>query len=347
MNGLSMKAAIDAATMPRHLLRAVSTPETTREEWAAIRATGATASDAHDIANGGRGTHKRIRAAKLAGDGFKGNAHTARGNQREPFLLQWANDFVAQCFPSSLIFAHPGNPRHMATPDGFGFGSTPAESFGVEVKSHDHSWETDAIPAEHMDQMQFGMWVTGFDRWLYVWEVMDEDGHPTLDDPSFRWVTRDEVRIARLVREVDRFLAWWDAGAPDHDDLADEIDDALADYAHGLRLGREAEALKRPSRVDLAAEVARLAAESGDDVVKLAGTRAALVWKVDTVEVLDRDAWQAGDPDTYAEWEEARIQAADATSRYLALEREALARFHKSHQTESMTIRGNREPKAA
>lgn len=342
-----IKRALDAATMPRHLLRAVSTPETTREEWHGIRAGGVTASEAHDIANGGRGTHKRIRAEKLAGAGFRGNAHTSRGNEREPFLLQWANDFVSQCFPSSLIFAHPGNLRHMATPDGFGFGATPAESFGVEVKSHDHTWTSGEIPEDHYDQMQFGMWVTGFDRWLYLWEVMGEDGRPTLEDPQYRWVARDEARIGRLVSEADRFLAWWDAGAPDHDNLADELDDALADYAHGLRLGREAEALKKPSRVTVAAEVARIAEASGDDVVKLAGTRAALVWKVDTVDVLDKDAWAEGDPEQYAEWEDARIRAADATSHYLALEREALARFHKPQQTESMTIRGNKEPKAA
>lgn len=77
--------------------------------------------------------------------------------------------------------------------------------------------------------MQTGTAVTGFDRCLYIWEVMGEDGTPRLDAPRSRWVPRDEKRIAQLIREGEKFMQWRADGAPIADaDLPDEVDEALA-----------------------------------------------------------------------------------------------------------------------
>ncbi|MCC2030646.1 YqaJ viral recombinase family protein [Microbacterium allomyrinae] len=342
---ITVKQAIDAATMPRHLLRAVTTPDTTREEWHAIRATGVTASRAHEVAHGGRATWKRIATEIEDGPAFRGNAHTARGNEREPFLLEWASVFVTPCTPSPLVFAHPGNPRHMATPDGFGFGSTPGESFGVEAKSHDANWATDEIPADHMDQMQFGMWVTGFDRWLYVWEVMGEDGRPTLQDPKHLWVRRDDVRIARLVREADAYLAWLDAGAPDLDEIPNELDDALAVDAAAAAIESAAKRRRKDARPTIDAYLDEHGKES---TVRVGGTRASLTRTAEDFTDANAAAWELGDPEHFAEYVEALQQASDARARAEQLEAEAVERFPITRiKYGPVRVAANKEPKAA
>ncbi|MDR6142072.1 hypothetical protein QE375_001626 [Microbacterium foliorum] len=268
------------------------------EKGLSARAGGVTASELHAIAQGGRSTQRRILNDKLNGATFKGNAHTRRGHEREDFLIDWASETVAPCAGNIALLGHGTILWLLATPDGLGDG------FGVEVKSHDHKWDRDDIPAEHYDQMQGGMAVTGFDRWLYVWEVMGEDGTPTLDEPHFLWVPRDEKRIARLTSEAEKFIAWRDAGAPaSDDDLPDEVDEALAVIA-------EADDIIAPHKKarEAALKVVRAHAEATADEhgSKGAGTRGSYTYSVTTKPVLDEDAWALAEPDTYAEWLAAR-----------------------------------------
>lgn len=315
-------------------LHAIAEDSLGSEEGLAARAAGVTASEIHAIAAGGRGTHRRILADKLNGSTFRGNAHTRRGHEREPFLLAWVAENVADCVENRALYAHPENPLILATPDGLG--ADGGEPFGVEAKSHDHSWgHRDDIPADHYDQMQFGMYVLGFDRWLYVWEVMGDDGTPTLDAPRYRWVARDEKRIAKLVAEAEAFLAWRAAGAPDADaDLPDEIDDALATIIEA----RAAMAEHKKAEADALAVVRRHAERTaGEHGVKGAGHRASFTYTRSTTTLLDEDAWVAAEPATYGEWVEAR-------ERLAATEEAAVELYHREKPSTRLLVTETKDP---
>ena len=58
------------------------------QEWHDGRDEGVTASEIHAIASGSMKTRRRILDAKLNGSTFKGNAHTARGHEREQAILE-------------------------------------------------------------------------------------------------------------------------------------------------------------------------------------------------------------------------------------------------------------------
>lgn len=316
-------------TINTHLVAATH-PNDDRAAWMEARSGRVTASRITGIANGGRSTWQRILADMLNGSTFKGTASTRRGNVREAFLIDYAREFIDQDIdPNGLLFVHPENDRIGATPDGT------ASTFGVEVKSHDFGWDRDDVPAEHFDQMQLGMYVTGYDRWLYVWEVMGEDGEPTLDDPHYLWVERDERRIAFLVREAQRFLAWWDAGAPATDDIPDELDDALAAWA-------DARARKKDAEIDekAAEKVIRdhIAATSGaeDDGLKRAGRAAQFVYAVSEKEVLDVDAWAAAEPDTVADFGALKTRVEEAAAAAAAL-------YHKPARSTRLNITATKD----
>lgn len=282
-----------------------------RGTWLAARATGVSASEVHAIAVGGRAAWQRILADKLNGESFKGNAETDRGRRREPYLLAYASEYLADVVPSKALYAHPDNPRHLATPDGIG------RDCGVEAKSHKFGWNRNDVPIEHYDQCQWGMHVRGASRWLYVWEVMGEDGEPTLADPQHIWIERDEKRIATLVRNADAFLAWWDSGAPAHDDLPPELDDALAAWADARERKGAAEADEKAAQNTIRAHIAKTPGAEQDGL-KLAGRRAHFTYSVTTDDELDAAAWEREEPKAFARWRDLRAEA-DAIATAAAL----------------------------
>jgi hypothetical protein len=273
-----------------------------REAWLAERAKGVCASEVHRIANGGRSTWRRILEDKLNGSTFKGNRHTRRGHRREPVLLGVLKDTVSRTIePNDRLFSHPEHSRHMATPDAMG---SDDRRFGVEVKSHAAGWARTDVPPDHYDQCQWGMWVTESPRWLYAWEVMDEDGLPSLDDPAHVWIDRDEKRIAELAAAAEAFLAWWDAGAPEDDGLPDELDEALAAWVEARARKQAAEADEKAAEAVVRAHIAGVPGAE-DKGLKLAGWRAQVAYTVSTRRVLDEAAWRAAEPDGWREWAEA------------------------------------------
>lgn len=301
-------------------LRMVAADSLGSEEGLAARAAGVTASELHAIAVGGRGTWRRILDGKLNGSTFHGNQHTKRGHEREPYLLAWACSHVAFLEPNRALFAHPENRLIMATPDGLGIEDRGGE-FGVEVKSHEHTWgDRYDIPADHYDQMQGGMAVTGIGRWLYVWEVMGEDGTPTLETPRFRWVERDEKRIAKLLKEAEAFLAWRAAGAPvADDDIPAEVDEALAIIAEA----RAAMAPHKKAEADALTIVRKHAETTADEHgSKGAGMRGSYTYAKSTTTVLDEDAWATAEPQTHGVW-------LSMQERVAATEQAAIALYHR------------------
>ncbi|KJL49506.1 YqaJ-like viral recombinase domain protein [Microbacterium hydrocarbonoxydans] len=298
-------------------LRIVAEDSLGSDEGRAARAAGVTASEAHTIAHAGRGAQLRILDDKLNGATFRGNAHTRRGHEREDFLIDWASENVALCAANIALIGHPELTWLLATPDGLGWDMAHGP-FGVEVKSHDHTWGgRDDIPAEHYDQMQIGMAVTETNWWLYVWEVMGEDGTPTLDDPRFVWVPRDEHRIGVLIGEAEKFMAWREAGAPEIDDLPADVDDALADWARARAMKTAAAAAEAAADKIIRAYALDEADERG---AKGAGQRAAFA--LTKLPVLDEAAWADAEPASYAE-------VVDMRTRVKAAEKAAAALYHR------------------
>lgn len=286
------------------------------EEWLDARAEGITASEIHDIAVGSRKAWRTILDAKLNGSTFRGNRHTRKGHEAEPLILAEARDVagVATLAPSTALFAHPEHPLHRCTPDGLGTHAQLGD-FGFEAKHHQEGHEKFEIPQDHMDQVQWGMWILGLSWWLYAVKI---DGVYGI---RHTWIGRDDKRIAFLARQADAFIAWREAGAPEIDDIPDEVDDALADYARGLALAGQGEALKKAARPVI--ENYARSSIADEDVLRKAGSRASVLYAPKTVEVLDETAWAEAEPETYAEWVDARERAA-------AQEKAALALYSKT-----------------
>lgn len=283
------------------------------EEWHEGRDEGVTASEIRGIANGSRKRWRTILDGKLNGSTFRGNASTEAGHAAEPEIIRECQALpgVVALAASHALFGSHLNPLHRATPDGLGIHEQIGE-FGAEVKNHQPGWTSEEIPAEHADQMQWGMYVTGFSWWLYAWRVEGVEGI------SHRWVMRDDARIARLVHQADSFIAWRAAGAPELDEIPDEVDDALAEYAEGMRLAAEGETLKKSSRPVIDAFALKQA--QADEPLRKSGSRAALFFqpKPDAV-VLDEAAWAAAEPETHAEYLALKKRVADVEAAALLL----------------------------
>lgn len=282
------------------------------EAGLAARAEGVTASEIYAIHTGGRSTWRRILDDKLNGSTFRGNAHTRRGHEREPFILAGMVGLkgIVALEPNVALFANAAHPLHRATPDAIGAlaDGTPV---GGEVKSRAHGWDVTTVPTEVLYQCQWGMHGLGFDRWVLGTEVMGADGEPTLDDPHVVIIERDQPLIDALARSADEFIAWREAGAPD-DTLPIEQLDVIARWnAAKSRIAaatEEAKALEKQVRSIIAA---RPGAET--DGWKFANeTAGGFTYSVTTAEQLDEAAWQDADPDGYAEIQRMRRSIAEA-----------------------------------
>lgn len=288
----------------------VATASTDRERWMAERGGHTvTASQVHRIARGSKRTWRAIVDDKLNGAKFKGNAHTERGHEREPFLLAAASVFTGDVFDATgHLFAAADDQRFRATPDAVAF----AEDYGVEAKSHIHGTDVSKIPTDHFDQMQWGMRVLGYSRWLYVTEVLGEDGEPTLDDPVFRWVPRDEGRIAELEEVAIQFLDWWDAGCPMGDtDLPDNFEAVVGAW---LAADAQAKAAAAVAKTHEKHVRALIAARTGADTAgwKPSSPVGGFTYSVTPRVVLDEDAWKTAEPDSHARVQDLKQRAAMA-----------------------------------
>jgi hypothetical protein len=305
---------VSTATLGDLELLVVVPEGASEEEWQDGRADGVTASEIHGIAAGSRKTWRRILDGKLNGSTFHGNKHTRRGHEREPYILAEARilDGVLLLTSSAALFGNQYEPLHRATPDGFGVHSELGE-FGVEVKNHHEDWTFDGIPADHFDQMQWGMHVTGLSWWLYAWAVEGVDGI------EHAWVPRDDKRIAQLVAQADAFLAWRAAGAPEIDDIPDDVDDHLAAYAAAQRAEAAARREKEAHGAEIKKWAAAQAPQEGEPLRK-SGSQASLFFEPKPdARVLDEDAWAAAEPESFAEWQRMRAAVAETAGAALAL----------------------------
>lgn len=169
-----------------------------RVDWLRARLWGVTATDARRLVTSrGKVSKQRTRllAEKLSGRTLPRLPQFAHGIEREPVIAQW----VQQRFgiaPSGAL-CHGTNHRHLATPDGIG------EHSIAEIKTS--VADLDSTARTYADQLQWQLHVTGCERVLFVVE------HRHTMRRDFRWVGRNEARIALLAEHADAFLAELDA----------------------------------------------------------------------------------------------------------------------------------------
>jgi hypothetical protein len=255
-------------------------PET-RAPWLAQRQGGITATEIRDW---GQGSKKReIINFKVTGDwaDLTGVQAVDHGVRREVVIAQWMQGKFG-IEPSNALYAHPENPRHLATPDGVTLdpfsrelvvNSVGAAVAEIKTSAHDLTpgkmdgsrWliEIDRdsyfLKSNYYTQIQWQMYVMNATVTLFIYErhngeIDSETGTYTpIGAPEWCWIPRDDALIDVLVNKVaPAALAEIDAartalkpdGLPPVSDFPSE--DAVL-VAEVLR-GRTAESTAKTSR---------------------------------------------------------------------------------------------------
>lgn len=311
--------------------RVVVPEDAPRTVWMLERGEGPTASIIWEIARGGIRTWRRILEQMMNGSTFRGNRATAAGHAREDALLDEAAEQLHQVSPNGALWAAAENDLHRATPDGIGHNSD-GTIVVVEVKSHEHGWESEAIPLAHMAQMQWQIYVLGAVSALYGFEVRDEDDMPPAEGATWIDVPRDDEMIAYLVYRADQFIAWRDAGCPDVDVLPAEVAAALAEWAP---LKRDLDATAKAEKAAAAAlkkALARMPHAERFGAVGM-GEHGGFQLGVSESTVIDEDVWAAASLVTYREYlaDVARVtdRSAVAKRMYPKTKRTSTLRFQE------------------
>lgn len=289
--------------------RVVVPEDAPREVWMAERGEGVTASEAWAIARGGIQTWRRILEQKMNGSTFRGNRATNAGHAREDALLDEAAEQLHSVAPNGALWAAADNDLHRATPDGVGRNSD-GTVVVAEVKSHEHGYKFEGIPADHLGQMQFQMRVLGAGSALYGYEVRDEDDMPPAEGATWIDVPRDEDMIDFLVMRANKFLAWREAGCPAIDvDLPEEVRVALDEWAPLKRALDEAAADEKKANAALKKAVAKLPHAERFGAVGM-GEHGGFQLTVSEKTEIDEATWSEADPDVYAHVQHLREQLA-------------------------------------
>ena len=174
-----------------------------RDDWLAKRVGRIGASDAAGFA--------KVESAPLylrakLHNRFLGNAFTVHGNGREARMLEHLK--VQQ---NTLMFHHPDNERHVATPDGFW--RQPAGRFDLylaQCKTSLHAPpRPDRIPLRYQRQMWWEQYVMGASRTALIWE-QHVDFRPVSMEPTLIWFERNDAAIEVLVTIANYVLDGFD-----------------------------------------------------------------------------------------------------------------------------------------
>lgn len=289
--------------------RVVVDADAPREVWMAERGEGVTASEAWKIAHAGAKARAGILEQKMNGSTFKGNRHTKAGHAREDAILDEAADFLAVVESNKALWASADNDLIRATPDGIGWDHE-GDLVVVEVKSHEYGYKSEAIPKDHMAQMQMQIFVMGAAYAWYGFEVRDEDDQPPVGGATWIRVDRDEEMIAYLVSAAESFIAWREDGCPDIDDLPDEVAEANAAWAPVKRELDEVAKREAAANAALKKAIAKNIPHAGRFGAVGTTPEGGFQQTVTEVVSIDEDAWAAGDPEGYARAVELRVRLA-------------------------------------
>lgn len=267
--------------------RAIPGPSSSdRSAWLAARRGGITATEVRDCAKGNSTDRRRIIAEKVTGTDtpdLSGNRHVAYGHEREPFIANW----IQRRFgiePSTVVYAHPEDPRLLATADGYSIDPMTEENLVAEIKTSKHDlWPlmTQSPPKQgervltvhrevydHMralggkqvphfwstgyyDQMQWQMFVMGAERVLFVYEQHDDQwpSPSPLGEPIACWIERNPKRISELIEVAKDLLSEVErARVSDLPQTLGTIPAEIADDVHQLLEYRNAEALAKTAK---------------------------------------------------------------------------------------------------
>ncbi|MEI3845239.1 MULTISPECIES: YqaJ viral recombinase family protein [unclassified Microbacterium] len=278
--------------------RVVVPADAPREVWLMERGEGVTASRVWAIAKGGIRTWRRELEQMMNGSSFRGTAATRAGSAREDALLDEAVEQLHQVTPNRALWSSVENDLHRATPDGIGRNSD-GTIVAVEVKSHEHGYRDEGIPADHMAQLQWQMHVLGAVSGLYGYEIRDEDDQPPADGATWIDVPRDEEMIAFLIYRANQFLAWRDAGCPDVDvDLPEDVAAALAEWAPLKRKLDAAAAAEKKAAAELKKLLAGMPHARRFGAVGM-GEHGGFQLIVTESTSFDEDAWEEDNPAVY------------------------------------------------
>ena len=207
------------------------------EPYFAARQGGMTATDIRDWPQPAK--RREILKEKVTGErDFRSVRAFRHGSARESYIIEWARA-AHGVVPSSGLYAHPENPRHMCTPDGYlaGFSleyDPGLDGVTVEVKTttkdlapgllNDERVLTSYNPKSHfhkmkyMRQVQWQMYVMNANACLFIWEKYDHDrtdpetgNFIVTDPPEWCIIPRDQKMIDALVVEANDALDVIDA----------------------------------------------------------------------------------------------------------------------------------------
>ncbi|MEE2814718.1 MAG: hypothetical protein VYC96_03515 [Actinomycetota bacterium] len=299
-----------------------------RTVWMLERGEGVTASRVWAIARGGIKTWRRELEQMMNGSTFRGTKATKAGSAREAALLDEAADQLYHVIPNAALWAAASNDLHRATPDGIGRNSD-GTLVAVEVKSHEHGYEDNGIPADHLAQLQWQMHVLGAASGLYGYEIRDEDDMPPAAGATWMDVPRDDEMIAYLVMRADQFLAWRDAGCPDVDDLPEDVQTALDAWAP-LKAQLDQVAADEKKAAAALKKAIRASTPHAERFGAVAmGEHGGYQLGVTESTSIDEAAWEADSPETLAAVREMRERAA-------AVEARAKRMYPKTTRRESL-----------
>ncbi len=177
--------------------------------WHRERARRVTKSRATQLINPSISTFKRIHEPQS----FKGNEATRRGHRLEPMVEAWVEKHLG--IPKSqILYAHPDNPMHAATPD------CALEDDGewslVEIKTTTEDWSA-GLPRKIIRDVLWQRYVMGAGWSAVVWWQVDDLGQPLTLEPVVEEVEPDAAELQKMIDGANAYLAWVEAGCPDTD----------------------------------------------------------------------------------------------------------------------------------
>ncbi|QGJ89460.1 exonuclease [Microbacterium phage Smarties] len=254
------------------------------------------------------------------------------GNYREPFIAEWASA-THGVVHSTGLYAHPDNPRHLATADGhlagFSMAYEPGENgVTVEIKTTTKDLTPGPLDAsrivievdpkshfaktKYLRQIMWQMYVMNAARCLFIWEPYTteerdrESGHYLVTGPP-EWVIieRDQEMIDALIAEADAALDLIDSaritGLPPVSDIP--VDEAI--LLNDLFAAREAIAVAEAQRVKAWDALTALYEARGEDFSEERGFAQVSYTggKPGTKKVIDSEAMKRRAPSLVARYE--------------------------------------------
>ncbi|QBI98133.1 exonuclease [Microbacterium phage Fireman] len=254
------------------------------------------------------------------------------GNYREPFIAEWAAA-THGVVHSTGLYAHPDNPRYLATADGHLAGFTLTYEPGpngvtVEIKTTTKDLTPGRLDAnrvvvefdpkshfaktKYLRQIMWQMFVMNAARCLFIWEPYTteqrdpESGNYVVTGPP-EWVIieRDQAMIDELVAEADAALELIDSaratGLPPVSDIP--VDEAI--LLNDLFDAREALAIAEAKRVKAWEALGALYEERGEEFSEERGFAQVSYspGKPGTKKVVDTEAMKKRAPSLVARYE--------------------------------------------